>query len=655
MKLFDLCSDTRIHLPEGAGEAVVLAARDLQRDLRRLSGRTSGFETVSGGACRGGIVVEISGEGACEAYTVEVAADRVLIRGSDVLGTVFGIYAFSTKCLGILPVHRLVDRFPAPRETLEVTAQTFSSAARPVRFRGWFLNDEDLLTEWKYSGGHRDIDYPFYADVVDVEVLDMMLETALRLEINLIIPASFVDICNPDEEKLVRAVTRRGLYISQHHVEPVGVSYFGADAYLKAHGAKGETVSFIGNRARMEEIWRHYIEKWARYGERVVWQLGLRGKADRAVWQNDPTVPLSMEGRSGIITDAIATQHRIIRETLGAKDFYSTATLWNEGSELYGKGHLRLPEGTIPVFADLGLDQMLGDDFYSTAREPDRRYGIYYHAGYWTLGPHLTEGCHPMKMAYNYRAAAERDSLYYSILNISNVRPLHISAIMNARIVRDPLNFDAGAELTRLDGELFGKSGEAVNALRLGYYDSFADFGEEPLRYMAKSICFYYRDYGDLSFIRNPATDGQLTFFCKNLLAEKEYRKTALPTKETLAAIGQSAARFGALYRRAEEIEPQLPEDALLYFRQFVKYQIRHMQLLSEWCVGCMGLMDRELPTAERVLQGEAACGCLEQLLEERRVLEMGQWENWHRGDKKINVAELLRQTRQICERLTEE
>ena len=184
MKLFDLYRDTVILLPEGACEAVVLAARNLQRDLRRLSGHERGFEICTGGERRGAIAVETVGEGERETYTVSVTEDGVLIRGSDVLGTVFGIYAFSTKCLGVLPVHRMVDRFPQVRETMTLPACAFSSAERPVRFRGWFINDEDLLTEFRISGGHRDIDYPFYADVVDVEVLDMVLETALRLEIN---------------------------------------------------------------------------------------------------------------------------------------------------------------------------------------------------------------------------------------------------------------------------------------------------------------------------------------------------------------------------------------------------------------------------------------------------------------------------------------
>ena len=50
----------------------------------------------------------------------------------------------------------------------------------------------------------------------------MVLETAVRLGINLIIPASFVDIHNPPEENLIRMAVERGLYVSQHHVEPLG-------------------------------------------------------------------------------------------------------------------------------------------------------------------------------------------------------------------------------------------------------------------------------------------------------------------------------------------------------------------------------------------------------------------------------------------------
>lgn len=653
MRLFDKENDISLILEMDASEAVRRAACDLQGNLRRLSGKARGFEVTNTPLTRG-IWIKTVGSGTPEAYCVSVEGEKVTIAGSDILGTVFGIYAFATKCLHISPVYRLTDLFPEEQQEWNLAEQRFSSGARPVRFRGWFLNDEDLLTEYKISGGHRNIDYPFYQNVMDESVLDMILETALRLEINLMIPSSFVDIDNPDEEKLVRAVCQRGMYVSQHHVEPMGVSYFAADNYIKKRGYEGEQVSFINNRKRMEEIWRYYAEKWAKYAGHVVWQLGLRGKADVAVWKSDPNVPLSMEARGGIITDAIQTQYDIIRQTLHTDCFYSTATLWNEGSKLYGMGCLKLPGTTIPIFSDCGLDQMFGEDFYSTQHEAGRKYGIYYHAAFWGLGPHLTEGCNPEKMAYCYREAAKNDNLYYSILNISNVRPVHISAMMNARILQSPLSFEACAELQKLDTELFGEAAKQVNEIRRAYYAAFADFGKAPIMTASEAWYFYHHDYGDLPFIRNPATDGQLTQFGKYVLCGKPGPNTGLPYPDgqALQVLQKSAGQFRNLYQKAEEAEKRLSDPVRTYFRQFLKYQIRHMQLLTEWCIACMVMTDESVPIQERKDRGLFACSCLETLLDERKILECGAWQNWHRGEKKVNLSALLALTEQTCKKV---
>ncbi len=632
--------------------AVRLAALDMQRNLRRLSGKVDGFHIVDGDhQC--GILIKTVENGEHEAYTVHVDKEKVTIIGSDTLGTVFGIYAFATKCLHVLPVYRLTDLFPDVTEELILEKQSFSSKKRPVRFRGWFLNDEDLLTEWKTGGGHRNIDYPFYQEVMDTDVLDMILETALRLEINLVIPSSFVDIDNPDEEKLVQAVCRRGMYVSQHHVEPMGVSYFGAKRYLQKRGCEGEEISFISNRERMEEIWGYYAKKWARYGAHVIWQLGLRGKGDQAVWKSDPNAPITMEARGDIITDAIQTQYRLIQETLGDARFYSTATLWNEGSELYGNGFLKLPATTIPIFSDFGIDQMFGEDLYRVGLRADRAFGIYYHAAFWALGPHLTEGCNPEKMAYCYRDAAKSNTLCYSILNISNVRPLHISAMVNARILQSPSDPDA-VDLLRIDRELFGEDAELVNELRRSYYEAFADFGTAPLKEAADAWHFYLRDYDTLSFIRNAVTDGQLAWLGKNMLQDKHSTGVPMRDTRTLNLLIDSAERFATLDQKAADTESCLSKKSILYFKQFIQYQIRHMRLLTEWCVACMRFTDETLPLAERKSQGIVACASLERLLKERKILEAGPWQNWHRGEKKINIQNLLELTHNTYNRLTQ-
>ena len=52
---------------------------------------------------------------------------------------------------------------------------------------------------------------------------------------NLVIPASFLDIDNPPEKMLADCVARRGIYLSQHHLEPLGVSHFTLENYCKKH------------------------------------------------------------------------------------------------------------------------------------------------------------------------------------------------------------------------------------------------------------------------------------------------------------------------------------------------------------------------------------------------------------------------------------
>ena len=200
IKLFDRFSTIPLVCDTDSDEAILLALADLQRNLRDLSGQQSGFaiqHTDTASAIRVATDPSIGGN---EAYRVCVTNTEIAVTGSDTLGTVYGIYALATNCLGILPFYRLTDLFPEVREELYLEPQTLTSPKRAIRFRGWFLNDEDLLTELCYSGGRRDIDYPFYQDVIDVDVLDMVLETALRMEINLLIPASFLNIDNPDEE-----------------------------------------------------------------------------------------------------------------------------------------------------------------------------------------------------------------------------------------------------------------------------------------------------------------------------------------------------------------------------------------------------------------------------------------------------------------------
>lgn len=645
---FDKQFDAPIVLETGA-EAVRLAAQDLQRDLRKISGHGEGFPLVTSAVEPAIRIRTRVGQGTDEGYIVTVSDSGILVEGYDVLGTVYGTFAVSTKLLGVLPVHRVTDLFPKVREKLSVEHTVITAPERKVKFRGWFINDEDLLTDFKPSTGPRYIDYPFYENVMNIDVLDMILETALRMEINLIIPSSLVDIANPYEEELVKAVYRRGLYITQHHVEPVGVSYFGADNYMKKYGQPDEAVSFVTNRSRMEEIWRFYVKKWSAYGDRVVWQLGLRGKADQSVWKADKSVPLSAEGRGAIISDAIATQYRIIAETLGTEDFYSTATLWKEAAKLYGEGHLKFPDSTMVIFSDIGFSQMFSDDFYTVPRVPGRKYGVYYHIAFWGRGPHMAEGCDPRKIEFSYWEALRMNSLDYAILNVSNVRPLHLSAWLSSRFLEDPENMDTNTELDNLLTQLYGENQlPLIRPMVDEYYACIGDLGKVELKDTCDRTEFFYHDYGALAYPEYTVSDGVLR---TTILKQSYYREAHLNSIENyMEVLGDSEVKYASLYEKLLLLEDEISADHQEYFRCFLKHQTFYMLQLTRWSMAFASLRYNLTDNPQAMM--EKAVSCLDKIVEDRKVLEQGYWEGWHNGDRKIGILDMRKKTRELYERV---
>ena len=147
-------------------------------------------------------------------------------------------------------------------------------------------------------------------------------------------------------------------------------------------------------------------------------------------------------------------------------------------------------------------------------------------------------------MGYSYRIAAEKGNLCYSMLNISNVRPMHYSISMNAAILANPSEADIAQIMDDFDSSIFGNCGSEVTALRKQYYDSFADFGEDLAAQFAEKLFFFYHTYPDLPFIRNAATDGQLTWLGKYAILEKQHCGVDYSTKERLPALQVSEKKL---------------------------------------------------------------------------------------------------------------
>lgn len=411
------------------------AAEDLARDFGKVLGArpalSDGFAAVS---------VTVDSSLAPESFRIEIT-ETAEIRGGCERGAIYGIYEFSRRYLGVDPCWFWKDLEPETLPRLTLPCERIESGTPAFRFRGWFLNDEDLLAAWKESGGKRFLAWPgrdhalalgskgplyyesrlleYYTPVAAAETMEMVFEALLRLRGNLVIPASFTDIFNEPEAAIIRAAVRRGLYVSQHHVEPLGVSHF---AYETWWAGRGEAPAFSYRLApeAMRACWRAHAERWmAEAGNRVIWQIGLRGRGDRPLWSHDPE---AKEQAAALISNALAEQMRIIRSVDSRPEPPATLTLWSEGAELIRSGRLRLPENVVCVFSDSWLKQEMQEDFHTLPREAQRGYGLYYHVAVWGCGPHLVQGPLPSKIFRITGEVASRGDTDYAILNVSNVR-----------------------------------------------------------------------------------------------------------------------------------------------------------------------------------------------------------------------------------------
>ncbi|MBQ8428947.1 MAG: glycosyl hydrolase 115 family protein [Clostridia bacterium] len=629
----------KIYVAKDSAESVLLAIEDFIKDVRAVCGDITFTNEPSIAdivVCAkdseeffaltdGGVYFSHT-----EEFVYQIKDGKIFFFGADDLGVLWALYTFMEKELGVPPYYYF-DGIQIERKQALLLEEKCVRDYPHTRFRGWFVNDEDLLSGFM-NKGERKIDYFFYKKVIDPILMEKIVETALRFRVNLLIPSTLVDIENPAEAALLDVAAKRGMYVSQHHIEPLGVSHYGMRAFLKAHGYDSENISFITNRAGMEAAWRHYAEKWAKY-PRVVWQLGLRGNSDIPVWVSDKNVGSTDAERGKLISDAIFTQYNIIKEVVKG-DIYTSMTVWMESANLLAKGALILPKDTFVVFADIGASQMYGEDFFSVPRETGREYGVYYHAGYWNVGPHLAEGVIPQKMDYCYALARETNADGYSVLNVANVKEFTFSIFINSSLTwyGPKANLQSIIrEYTRYYSEDAEGLYEAINK----YFASFVDMGETWYAEWCGRNNFHYHQYEGLPFPPFALNDGWLCWFIKRPFEDKvkffdaavgEGLSAALTSMEQAKKrLGETAVRNGA----KEAFRRQWLYQAA-YWTKLIKAGLSVFLAVKEAWLG-----DRSDLSA---LYMDAATE-LEGILDLRKEVYLGEWKNWFAFEKKLDIA----------------
>ena len=159
----------KIYLPQDEKESLRLAVDSLIKDIYRVCGAAIKTEN----AAEADIVVcsadseefsVLSGGryafNAAEMFTYTLENGKIFIFGADDLGAIFGVYTFTEQELGVSPDVLFDGVQPERVDELRIAEKRVSESPY-TPFRGWFVNDEDLLSGFQ-SQGERNIDYFFY-------------------------------------------------------------------------------------------------------------------------------------------------------------------------------------------------------------------------------------------------------------------------------------------------------------------------------------------------------------------------------------------------------------------------------------------------------------------------------------------------------------
>lgn len=637
--IFQEKTGKKIYIAQGEAESVRLAAQDFIQDIRSVCGDaylTKNPQDADIFICSVGAreFSALSGEDIsfshAEEFVYRVKDGKLCFFGADDLGTVFALYTFSERELGIPPFSYFDDIQPEKRSVLSIEDKTVQEYPH-TRFRGWFVNDEDLLSGFK-NKGERKIDYFFYKKVIDPVLMEKIVETALRYRMNLLIPSTLVDIENPAEAALLDVAAKRGMYVSQHHIEPLGVSHYGMREFLSANGYDAQNISFVTNRQGMEKAWLHYAKKWAKY-PRVVWQLGLRGNSDVPVWVSDKNVGASDEERGALISDAIFTQYNIIKEVVGG-EVYTSMTVWMESANLLAQNLLKVPKDTVLVFADIGASQMYGEDFFAVPREKERRYGVYYHAGYWNVGSHLAEGVIPQKMEYCYGLARNTQADGYSVLNVANVKEFTFSIYVNSSLTWYGSTKNLG-EIMRQYARHYATDAQALCEGVQAFFNAFLDMGEVWYAEWCERNNFHYHEYKNLPFASFALNDGWLCWFIKRPFEDKvkffdEYTGEQLSKALCLMQTAKAELQKIPMKKNAEQA-------FLCHWLYQAEYWIKLLNAgLSVFSAVKQAWKGERENLSDLYLQ---AAAFLDEIVAYRAEIYTGEWKDWFAFEKKLDIA----------------
>ncbi|KAH8667818.1 hypothetical protein BGZ61DRAFT_364987 [Ilyonectria robusta] len=353
-------------------------------------------------------------EGKWEAYTsafVKNPLDGVswalVVAGSDVRGTIFGLYDISEK-IGVSPWYWWADVPPKKKTDIWVQETRKVQGSPSVKYRGFFINDEaPALTSWAEPRFRRTANgRPFTG-----EFYKLIFELCLRLRANYIWPAMWGSMFYVDDKENGPNANDYGVFIGTSHHEPM------ARAETEQQQQLEGSWDWIGNKKNITEFFRGGAERAKDWD--TIFTMGMRGAGD----VESPTLT------SDSLEEILKVQQSILKDVLDVKDLGQVPQTWVLYKEVgrYYQAGMEVPDTVTLLWTDDNAGNLLRTPF---ANETDREAGagVYYHFDYvgaprsykWINTIQLVKTWEQMHLAY------EKGAREIWIANVGDLKPLEI-------------------------------------------------------------------------------------------------------------------------------------------------------------------------------------------------------------------------------------
>ncbi|MCL3779269.1 glycosyl hydrolase [Prolixibacteraceae bacterium JC049] len=535
----------KVVVDPSSNKLVKWAAGELATDLSTILQTKITLE--EGKATKHSIYIPAKGEispklkGKWEHFSIQKKKKHIRIQGSDVRGTVFGIFDLAER-LGISPWQWWADVAPAQKKELVLELPSKGILEGPsVQYRGIFLNDED----W---GLHPWAAKTFEPEAGDIgpKTYEKIFQLLLRLKANTIWPAmhpctkAFYQIDGNNE-----MAQKYHIVVGTSHCEPMLRN--NVDEW--DHHKNGD-YNYFTNKSGVQKYWLDRVTQ-VKDAENIV-TLGMRGIHDGHMHGGN-----SLEEKTRMVEKIINDQREMLT-TVKQKPMDSIATtvvLYKEVLDLYNKG-LKIPDDVTIMWCDdnHGYIRRLSNE-----EEQKRRggAGVYYHLSYWG-SPHdylWLSTTQPGLIWYEMNRAYQNGAQKIWIANVGDIKPCEYNM------------------------ELFLDMAWDINSVKENTIDKHTynwavrEFGEAA----AKEVVEIKKEYYRLASIRRPEFMGW-----SKVEPKTKNQSTAFNSVGNGNELQRRLELYQKLVKRLDEVSSNIPEEKQAAWFQLMEYPVKGAKLMNE-------------------------------------------------------------------------